>query len=94
MAIGLARPGVDQVKLLDQGPFDRTTPALSPDGAWLAFASDEGGRWEIYVRALPDGRPIAVSSGGGERPVWSGDGRSIYFEDGARVMRAPFARDR
>lgn len=94
VAIGLATHGADQVKLLDQGPFDRTTPALSPDGAWLAFASDESGRWEVYVRALPDGRPIAVSGGGGERPVWSGDGRSIYFEDGARVMRVPFASDR
>ena len=84
--------GADQVTAARSGTLrsNRRRRCL-PDGAWLAFASDESGRWEIYVRALPDGRPIAVSSGGGERPVWSADGRSIYFEDGARVMRAPFA---
>jgi hypothetical protein len=83
-----------QMKPFDDGPFDEAMPALSPDGAWLALASDESGRWEVYVRQLPDGRPLAISNGGGERPTWSADGRSIYFHDGSRLLRAAFDRDR
>src|SRR6185437_4581306 len=94
LAIGLAPRSGGSVKLLDQGPFDRRSPVLSPDADWLAFASDESGRWEIYVQRVTDGRPVAVSNGGGSRPVWSADGRSIYFSDGSRVMRAAFDRDR
>jgi WD40 repeat protein len=94
LAIGIApRPG-GSLKLLDQGPFDRMSPAFSPDGGWLAFASDESGRWEIYVQRLSDGRPLAVSNSGGSHPVWGADGRSIYYMDASRVMRAAFDRDR
>jgi serine/threonine-protein kinase len=94
LAIGIAPRSGGTVKLLEQGPFDRTSPAFSPDGEWLAFASDESGRWEIYVQRVPDGRPAAVSNGGGTRPVWSADGRSIYYCDASRVMRAAFDRER
>lgn len=94
LAIGIAPRSGGSLKLLDQGPFDRTSPALSPDGDWLAFASDESGRWEIYVQTVTDGRPVAVSNGGGSRPVWSADGRSIYYSDASRVMRAAFDRER
>jgi Tol biopolymer transport system component len=93
LAIGIAPRSGGSLKLLDQGPFDRSSPALSPDGDWLAFASDESGRWEIYVQRVTGGRPVAVSNGGGWRPVWSTDGRSIYYTDTSRVMRAAFDRD-
>jgi serine/threonine protein kinase len=62
--------------------------ALSPDGKWLAYSSNESGLPEIYVvpfRTLPDGTPsIAggkwqVSNGGGTIPVWRGDGREMFF---------------
>ena len=83
MAIGIADRAVGEVKAFDHGPFDRTMPALSPDSAWLAFASDEGGRWEVYVRRCLNGRPVAVSQAGGEA---AGRGARmagrIYFEDG------------
>ncbi len=55
-------------------------PAISPDGEWLAYVSDESGQWEIYVQPFPDGgERHQVSTAGGTRPVWSPDGRSIYY---------------
>ena len=59
-------------------------PALSPDGRWLAYQSDESGRNEVYVQAF-DGisaetkRRWQVSHGGGELPRWRADGRELFF---------------
>jgi len=54
--------------------------ALSPDGKWLAYASDEPGRIEVYVRALAsEDRPWQISTGGGAVPAWRSDGRELYF---------------
>ena len=90
LAIGIVQSGAAEPALFTDGPFDQSMPAFSPDGAWLAFASDESGRWEIYVRDLKSGRRVAVSSEGGERPSWSADGRWIYYSDGRRGFRAAF----
>jgi serine/threonine-protein kinase len=60
--------------------FDETDAAISPDGRWLAYQSNESGRFEIYVRPFPDinsGRWM-VSNGGGTRPVWSHSGRELF----------------
>jgi Tol biopolymer transport system component len=65
-------------------------PALSPDGRLLAYSSDESGRREIYVSRFPEmsGR-MAISSGGGGRPLWRRDGRELYFlAPDNRVMAA------
>jgi Tol biopolymer transport system component len=59
-------------------------PTFSPDGRWLAFASDESGQQEVLVK--PSGRPGGsqqVSVGGGWSPIWSDDGRRIYFRQGS-----------
>jgi len=55
-------------------------PSLSPDARWAAYTSNESGQDEIYVRAFPDpeGRQ-QVSSAGGSEPLWSHDGRTIYY---------------
>ncbi|MBT8487600.1 MAG: serine/threonine-protein kinase, partial [Gemmatimonadetes bacterium] len=78
------RPGVDAApQPLIAEEFDEMDPTLSPDGRWLAYASNETGRFEIYVRPFPDvdsGR-WQISSRGGSRPVWSRDGREIFFGD-------------
>ena len=59
---------------------DEFNPAVSPDGRWLAFASDESGRNEVYVTRFPDGGARQqVSTDGGSSPVWAHDGRSLYF---------------
>ena len=53
---------------------------FSPDGRWMAYQSNETGRYEIYVRPFPSGGgPIPVSTAGGVYPRWSRDGREIYF---------------
>ena len=70
-------------------------PAFSPDGRWLAFASDETGTNEVYVRPFPEtagGGKWQISSAGGKVPVWSRDGRNLFFEDlDSRVMVAGYA---
>jgi eukaryotic-like serine/threonine-protein kinase len=94
VAIGVVSPPAREPRLFNDGPFDEMSPAFSPDGRWLAFESNETGRMEVYVRGLPEGRRYALSTGGGERPSWSADGRFVYFEAARRVMRVVFSADR
>ncbi|HEV8215171.1 MAG TPA: protein kinase [Gemmatimonadaceae bacterium] len=59
---------------------DEFNPAVSPDGKWLAFASDESGRNEVYVTRFPEGGARQqVSTDGGSSPVWAHDGRTLFF---------------
>lgn len=63
---------------------------LSPDGKWLAYESDDGGRAEIYVTNFPAATARwQVSTEGGRMPYWSADGRAILFLHQDRIMRAP-----
>ncbi|MCH7716880.1 MAG: protein kinase [Gemmatimonadetes bacterium] len=62
------------------------TPAVSPDGRWLAYVSDESGNNEVYVRPFPntgDGR-TQVSTAGGEAPRWARDGRHLFYRSTSR----------
>jgi serine/threonine-protein kinase len=65
-------------------------PALSPDGRWLAYASDESGTFEVYVRPFPDVSSARwqVSTTGGGEPVWSPNGRELYYRNGRNQMIA------
>jgi Tol biopolymer transport system component len=64
-------------------PHNERWASLSPDGRWMAYASDESGRYEIYVVSYPDGRgKRAVSTDGGIDPRWSSSGREIFFVAG------------
>ena len=68
---------------------DEFNPAVSPDGKWLAFASDESGRNEVYVTRFPDGGARQqVSTEGGSSPVWAHDGRTLNFRNGKGVIVA------
>ncbi len=61
-------------------PFDEQAPALSPDGRWLAYTSNESGREEVYASSAPTpGAREVISTSGGAEPVWSRDGRTIYY---------------
>ena len=57
-------------------------PELSPNDRWLAYQSDETGRFEVYVRPFPDvheAEAVRISTAGGTRPAWSRDGRELYY---------------
>ena len=75
-------------------PFLQTTaheraPNLSPSGDWLAYMSDETRRFEVYVQSFPNpGRKYQVSVNGGGSPVWSRDGKELYFIAPDRKMMA------
>jgi eukaryotic-like serine/threonine-protein kinase len=86
---GLAMAGPEKGKLVPvvQGPFIELRPSFSPDGNWIAYQSNESGRAEIYVRPFPGpGGKWQVSSSGGSEPVWSGDGREIYYVSAASKL--------
>ncbi len=76
------RPGTDSVpSRLFAGEFREISPSVSPDGRWIVYASDETGRYEVYVRPFPDvgaGR-WQVSIDGGRGPKWAHSGREIFF---------------
>ncbi len=62
-------------------PFPEVQPAPSPDGRWLAYASDESGRLEVYVQSLADdGGKWQISTDGGNFPMWTRGGREIVFQ--------------
>jgi serine/threonine-protein kinase len=66
--------------------FIEQYPALSRDDQWLAFTSNQSGREEVYARRLDGaGDQIQVSVGGGTEPVWSPDGRELFYRSGTNV---------
>jgi len=69
-------------------PAGESHPAISPDSHWLAYQSDESGRLEIYVRPYPgvDTAKWPISTKGGHSPMWSNDGRELYYMDGQSLM--------
>ncbi len=77
------RPGRDTAAIpLLTDSFNETGPALSPDGKWLAYTSDESGRNEIFVRPFPgtSGGRWQVSTAGGAAARWAHSGRELFFE--------------
>jgi serine/threonine protein kinase/Tol biopolymer transport system component len=75
-------------------PFKQTTAAerqgtLSPDGRWIAYASNESGRSEIYVEPVPGpGGRWQISTNGGEQPRWVRNGREMVYRNGTKMMSA------
>ncbi len=65
-------------------PYTEWDPAVSPDGEWLAYASDRSGRLEVYVTSLRDPRPggSPVSLNGGREPRWARDTSTLFYRTG------------
>ncbi len=83
--------------------FREADGVFSPDGRWVAYTSDQSGRWEVYVRpfdaalaanesAGERGREWQVSNAGGLHPTWSPNGREVYFINQiGEMMAVPIA---
>jgi eukaryotic-like serine/threonine-protein kinase len=75
-----------------QTPFNEAVPRFSPDGRWLAYISDESGRYEIYVQSYPGpGGKWQISTEGGTEPAWSGNGRELFYRNGDKMMAVDIA---
>ena len=73
------KPGKPELFL--RTPFGELFPAVSPDGRWIAYESDDSGRVEVYVRPFPGpGGKWQISNAGGQLPIWSRNGRELFFE--------------
>ena len=82
------RPGVDSaVVVLTATESFEYSPALSPDGRWLAYVSDQSGQEQVYVIPFPEGRlgggQVPVSADGGREPVWAHNRRELFYRNGA-----------
>jgi Tol biopolymer transport system component len=89
------RPGIDSTPVpLVASPYDEQAIALSPDGSLLAYESDETGRTEVFLRPFPNTQSAKwqVSNGGGVAPLWSKDGRELFYVSGNRDMMAVSVR--
>ncbi len=76
-------------------PFNEAQSAFSPDGRWLAYQSDESGRFEVYVRPFPGpGGKWQISSTGGRFPTWSRTGKELfYLAPDQKIMAASYASE-
>jgi serine/threonine protein kinase len=75
-----------------QSEFNETSSHISPDGKWLAYTSDESGRFEVYVQSFPQpGNKIQISTSGGDTPQWRKDGKEIfYISPDKKIMSVTF----
>jgi serine/threonine-protein kinase len=73
---------------------EESKPRLSPDGRWLAFASPRNGRENVFVRPFSGPGPrVQISQDGGTEPVWSRDGRRLYYRASGRIMAASLSTE-
>ena len=88
--INLLRRSGGTVEPLIAGPATQRGPSFSPDGRWLAYESDESGRFEVYLRPFPaSGVPRQISTNGGGLARWSSDGREVFFILARRFYSVP-----
>jgi Tol biopolymer transport system component/DNA-binding winged helix-turn-helix (wHTH) protein len=77
-----------------QGPYAMEYPAISPNGRWIAYTSDQSGRSEVYVQSFPPSEgQWQVSTGGGIEPQWQQDGKELYYISGDRLIAVDVKTD-
>jgi hypothetical protein len=84
----LSMEGEREIGQLLHAEYAELQPQISPDGQWIAYSSNESGKYEIYVRPFPDvdKRRFPVSTDGGISPLWSPDGKELFYRNGDSVM--------
>jgi Tol biopolymer transport system component/DNA-binding winged helix-turn-helix (wHTH) protein len=90
--ISVLRMGDRKVVPFPETTFKEGAAQFSPDGRWLAYVSDESGRYEIYVQHYsgPGGK-WQISTEGGTEPLWNPNGRELFYRSGDRMMAAEIA---
>ena len=80
--------GEREPQVLVQTEYDdgRRGATVSPNGRWLAYHSNIAGTDEVWAKEYPDGAPVRVSPNGGRYPVWSRDGKELYYHNGDKMM--------
>ncbi len=86
----ISMEGNGERKLLLKSDYAESHPRISPDGRWMAYYSDETVEGQIFVRPFPevDQGKWQVSVDGGQSPLWSPDGRELYYLNGDAIMVA------
>jgi eukaryotic-like serine/threonine-protein kinase len=84
--------GGDPVRLSENASFSEEHPAISPDGRWCAFDSNESGKRDVYVQPIAGGAKQRVSAGGGQTPVWKGDGSELFYSTQDETLMAASIR--
>ena len=91
----LSMAGTPAVRTFVGTGANEQAAAFSPNGRFIAYVSDESGRNEIYVQAFPDsGRRWTLSVGGGAGPIWSHDGRELFYARGTEIWAVPVETER
>ena len=88
-----AATGIWKSTVLLRSPYSENNAAISPDGRWVAYESDQSGRFEIYVRPFPnvgDARD-QITTEGGAQPVWARSGSELYYVKQGGAADAPLA---
>ena len=88
----LSLAGDRAVQTLVATQFGERNAELSPDGRWMAYQSNASGQFEIYVRPFPavDGGGLwMISTSGGTHPLWSPDGRELFYLSGTALLAVP-----
>jgi serine/threonine-protein kinase len=95
-AVRLGESGDASPRALVATPSEEYSPALSGDGRWLAYVSQESGRPEVYVRPFPDTHSAVwqVSHGGGQGPVWARNAQQLFYQTLRRELVAVATRGR
>jgi Tol biopolymer transport system component len=72
-----------------QGPDNQWFARFSPDAKWVAYSSDESGRYEVYAQTFPmPGKRVQISTAGGSSPVWNQNGTELYYASADGQMMA------
>jgi len=82
----LSLDGDKKPHALLQTKFSEGSPKFSPNGAWLAYSTNESGQPEVWAMAYPAGERIHISTNGGTDPLWRRDGRQLYYRLGDQMM--------